>query len=91
MSCEKTGGKHTLTLTFGDPGVMIQRIVIDWGGLNEMYVGPGALLAPSSPIPSTSFDIQGENYLSPHSAICDLQTKRSENFTYANHKLESVN
>ena len=37
--------KHTLTLTCGDPGVMVQRIVVDWGGLKETYVGPSAALA----------------------------------------------
>lgn len=34
--------KHTLTLTCGDPGIIIQKIVIDWGGLKKTYVGPGA-------------------------------------------------
>lgn len=32
---------HTLTLTCGDPGTMIQRIILDWGGLKKTYVGPG--------------------------------------------------
>ncbi|MFA9391987.1 MAG: glycosyl hydrolase 115 family protein [Prolixibacteraceae bacterium] len=32
---------HNLRLTCGDPGVIIQRIIIDWGGLKETYVGPG--------------------------------------------------
>jgi hypothetical protein len=31
---------HTLSLICGDPGVIIQRVVIDWGGLQESYVGP---------------------------------------------------
>lgn len=31
---------HTLTFTCGDPGVMIQRIILDWGGLKKTYVGP---------------------------------------------------
>lgn len=35
---------HTLTLTCGDPGVMIQRIVVNWGGLKDTYVGPSANL-----------------------------------------------
>lgn len=34
---------HTLTLTCGDPGMIIQRIVIDWGGLQKTYVGPSAI------------------------------------------------
>ena len=37
--------KHLLTLTCGDPGVMIQRIVVDWGGLQRTYVGPSACLS----------------------------------------------
>ncbi|MBN1187933.1 MAG: glycosyl hydrolase 115 family protein [Bacteroidales bacterium] len=35
---------HTLTLTCGDPGAIIQRVVIDWGGLKETYVGPSVNL-----------------------------------------------
>jgi hypothetical protein len=35
---------HTLSLTCGDPGMMIQKIVIDWGGLKKTYVGPEALV-----------------------------------------------
>jgi hypothetical protein len=35
---------HSLTLSCGDPGQMIQRIVIDWGGLKKTYVGPDARL-----------------------------------------------
>jgi len=30
---------HTLTFTCGDPGVMIQRVILDWGGLKKTYVG----------------------------------------------------
>ncbi|MBN2162108.1 MAG: glycosyl hydrolase 115 family protein [Pontiellaceae bacterium] len=45
FSVKKDADKHTLTLTCGDPGIMIQRIVIDWGGLKETYVGPAASLA----------------------------------------------
>ena len=33
-------GQHTLTITCGDPGVMVQRIIVDWGGLQDTYVGP---------------------------------------------------
>ncbi|MBN2842373.1 MAG: glycosyl hydrolase 115 family protein, partial [Sedimentisphaerales bacterium] len=33
--------KHTLTITCGDPGITIQRIIVDWGGLKKTYVGPG--------------------------------------------------
>ena len=33
---------HRLRLTGIDPGQMVQRIVIDWGGLLPSYVGPAA-------------------------------------------------
>lgn len=32
--------KHVLRFYCGDPGVMIQRVIIDWGGLQKTYVGP---------------------------------------------------
>jgi len=35
---------HTLTLTCGDPGMIIQRVVIDWGCLRKTYVGPSLTL-----------------------------------------------
>ena len=38
---------HLLTLTCGGPGVIIQRIVIDWGGLKSTYVGPQVALRSS--------------------------------------------
>lgn len=44
FAVKNSGGKHTLTLTCGDPGVLVQRIVIDWGGLKETYVGSGTSL-----------------------------------------------
>lgn len=34
---------HILTLTCGDPGMIIQRVIIDWGGLKKTYVGPSAI------------------------------------------------
>lgn len=40
FAVNKSLKKHTITLTCGDPGMMIQRIVIDWGGLKKTYVGP---------------------------------------------------
>ena len=35
---EKTG--HTITFEAKDPGQMLQRIIIDWGGLKPSYIGP---------------------------------------------------
>lgn len=31
---------HRLTVSCGAPGLMVQRILIDWGGLKKTYVGP---------------------------------------------------
>lgn len=36
----KKPGKHTLQIRCGDPGVVIQKIVIDLGGLQRSYLGP---------------------------------------------------
>ncbi len=35
--------KHTLTISSANPGQMIQRIIIDWGGLKDTYVGPSII------------------------------------------------
>lgn len=34
------GGNHTVSFICGSPGVMIQKVVIDWGGLKPSYIGP---------------------------------------------------
>ena len=39
---------HSLSLTIGDPGIIVQRIVIDWGGLQDTYVGPSSELNGSA-------------------------------------------
>lgn len=33
-------GKHTLHIKCGDPGMMIQKIVLDFGGMKKSYLGP---------------------------------------------------
>lgn len=36
----KKPGKHTLQIRCGDPGVVIQKVVIDLGGMKRSYQGP---------------------------------------------------
>lgn len=38
-------GKHTLQIRCGDPGVVIQKIVIDLGGMQRSYLGPNSTLS----------------------------------------------
>ena len=33
-------GRHTLKILCGDAGVVVQKIVLDFGGLKRSYVGP---------------------------------------------------
>ncbi len=39
FAIDKTKHRHTLNLK-GDPGQMVQRVIIDWGGLQPSYIGP---------------------------------------------------
>ncbi|MBR7126073.1 MAG: glycosyl hydrolase 115 family protein, partial [Prevotella sp.] len=40
FAIDKTKDSHLLTITCGDPGTMVQRIIVNWGGLKKSYVGP---------------------------------------------------
>lgn len=46
FAIDRNRDRHTLSLFMGDPGQMIQRIIIDWGGLKKTYVG----VSPQNPI-----------------------------------------
>ena len=40
---DRDADNHRLTINCGDPGLIVQRILIDWGGLKPTYVGPSNL------------------------------------------------
>ena len=37
---ERAKSGHTLSLLLGDPGMMVQKVIVDWGGLQSSYLGP---------------------------------------------------
>ena len=37
-------GRHTLRIRVGDPGIVLQKIVLDFGGLKRSYLGPQSTL-----------------------------------------------
>ena len=39
---------HTIRFQVVDPGQMLQRVIIDWGGLQPSYVGPASHLSKNS-------------------------------------------
>ena len=40
FAVDKTKSGHTIRFQAVDPGQMLQRVVVDWGGLKPTYVGP---------------------------------------------------
>jgi alpha-glucuronidase len=41
-------GRHTLKIICGDPGTMLQKIVIDLGGMKRSYMGPPSTRVPAN-------------------------------------------
>lgn len=37
---DKTKKSHTISFICGDAGMMIQKVIVDWGGLKKSYLGP---------------------------------------------------
>lgn len=37
---DKTKTSHTISFICGDAGMMIQKVIVDWGGLKKSYLGP---------------------------------------------------
>ena len=43
FAIDKTKKQHTISLAAKDSYQMVQRVIIDWGGLKPSYVGPSSL------------------------------------------------
>ena len=41
FAVDRSKRSHTLTFQALDPGQMLQKVIIDWGGLQPSYLGPG--------------------------------------------------
>lgn len=37
---DRTKPSHTLAFICGDAGMMVQKVIVDWGGLKKSYLGP---------------------------------------------------
>ena len=37
---DRTKAGHLITFKAAEPGQMLQRVIIDWGGLQPSYLGP---------------------------------------------------
>jgi hypothetical protein len=37
---DRTQSSHLLVIKGIDPGQMVQRVIVDWGGLLPSYIGP---------------------------------------------------
>ena len=40
FAIDRRKARHTISFICGDPGIMIQKVIIDWGGLKGSYLGP---------------------------------------------------
>lgn len=40
FTIDKNKPSHTLAFICGDAGMMIQKVIVDWGGLKKSYLGP---------------------------------------------------
>ena len=43
FAIDKQAAQHTITFKALDPGQMIQKVILDWGGLQPSYIGPQKL------------------------------------------------
>ncbi len=42
FNIDRSKSSHSLSLICGDSGMMVQKVIVDWGGLKESYIGPAA-------------------------------------------------
>lgn len=42
FAIDKSRPSHTLSLICGDAGMMVQKVLVDWGGLKPSYLGPSS-------------------------------------------------
>jgi hypothetical protein len=40
FAIDKSAATHTITFHAPDSGQMLQKVIIDWGGLQPSYLGP---------------------------------------------------
>ena len=40
FNIDKSKASHVISLVCGDSGMMVQKVVVDWGGLKKSYIGP---------------------------------------------------
>ena len=50
FAVDKTKPQHTIHFKAVDPGQMLQRVIIDWGGLKPTYVGPRPIANTDNPV-----------------------------------------
>lgn len=42
FAIDPTRPSHTLSIICADPGMMVEKVIVDWGGLKPSYMGPSA-------------------------------------------------
>ena len=40
FSIDRSKAAHVISLHCGDAGMMVQKVIVDWGGLKKSYLGP---------------------------------------------------
>lgn len=40
FAIDRNKPSHTISIICGDPGMMVEKVIVDWGGLKKSYIGP---------------------------------------------------